>query len=220
MLTFDPIEHRYYWNGKAVPNVTSIIEPYLTDYWRIPAQILRDAQARGTAVHIATDLYDQGVLDWKSVHPIVEPYLMGWVKFRREVPFQIRRSEHRMYSVRFGFAGTLDRSGPCGPEEWLLDIKTSEHLMPSVGPQVAAYDQLLDEEERAQAVAAGAAIMPRQRGRVRKCVQLRDNGLYKIHTLADQSDFGTFLACLTVYRFGGKHGIEHNRLSSDQRIPA
>ena len=61
-FTFDPIEHIYRFDGQRVPSVTQILEP-LIDYSGVPNGVLQYAADRGTAVHLATEFYDDGDLD-------------------------------------------------------------------------------------------------------------------------------------------------------------
>ncbi|HEQ71945.1 MAG TPA: hypothetical protein ENN69_05605 [Spirochaetia bacterium] len=85
---------------------------------------------RGRAIHRATALYDLGRLDWPSVDPRIEPFVQGWVKFRKEVGGVITAIEQPVSNIALGYTGTFDRIiskcalHPTG--NLLIDIKTNE----------------------------------------------------------------------------------------------
>ena len=69
---------------------------------------------RGTAVHLATALYDKGTLDERTVDPVIRGSLESWKKYRDGyTPSSIERT---LYDPVYGLCGTVDRLA-------LLDIK-------------------------------------------------------------------------------------------------
>lgn len=137
-LHFDEGAHRYTYNGVMVPNVTSVLEATLDQFAHVPADRLEYAREIGQAVHTATALYDLDDLVFDSVPLAVLPYLEAWIRFRSETGFMPSGIEERVFHPRHFYAGTLDRTGELFGVDSLIDIKSGV-LMPSVGPQTAAY---------------------------------------------------------------------------------
>jgi hypothetical protein len=95
----------------------------IDDSWRD-----EHAMDRGTAVHLATQFYDEGDLDEASVSAEVRPYLDAYRKWRREMPeFEIaRKPELKVANPGLDITGTLDRIVAKPKNNWLIvvDIKT------------------------------------------------------------------------------------------------
>ena len=187
MLTFNEDEHKYYWNGVAVPGVTSLLAP-LNNFDSVPRDVLAAACFRGTAVHSCCELHDIGELDENTVDAEWLPYLDAWRLFRLENVTEWELIEAQVYHKTLGYAGTLDRFGTVSGVQAVLDIKTSAAVYPSVGPQLSAYLNALK------------TTMP---GKVeRMTVQLGSNGKYKITKHKnDAADWSVFLSCLTIYNY-------------------
>lgn len=194
MLTFDPVEHRYFLDGQEVPGVTSILRP-LQNFSGIDPAVLRAKADLGTAVHKAAELDDADDLDEDSVDPAVAPYLKAWRKFRAETGARILHSERQLGSRALRFAGTLDRVAILPrltqSTTWLLDLKTSTQIDAWVGVQLAAYRLLLEEaDESVDALGA---------------VQLLPDGRYKLHPFKHPDDSRCFVALLTVHHWRCKN---------------
>lgn len=187
MLTFDDGSHKYFWNGKHVPNVTSILE-ILHNFDSVPADVLQAASERGTAVHLACEYWDRGILDESTVDESIVGYLEGWKSFLKDTNPQWSMIEAQFYSEAFGYAGTLDRKGQIFGCEATLDIKTSVASHPVWGVQTAAYSNGLKS--------------PKDK---RFTVQLRDNGTYRLNEWKDSTDWSVFVSLLTVNNFLRKH---------------
>ncbi len=107
-IVFEPKSHVYYYDGKPLPSVTTILKAegfidtsFYDDYSR----------ERGSLVHLATQLYDTEVLDEESIDPVIVPYLDAWKKFRKETGFIIEQIETPVFNPAYGYAGTPDRIG-------------------------------------------------------------------------------------------------------------
>lgn len=155
---FDPARHVYTVDGVRVPSVTQVLEAVgISDFSMVPPDRLQYAQDLGTAVHAATEAYDQDDLDYGSIAgTVVEPYLEAWSKFRKETGFVPRlieaRGVARAGGQRYGYC--LDREGDLSGRPTILDIKTGEPSR-AWGPQLAAYEEsqfLLDGQHRRRAV--------------------------------------------------------------------
>ena len=183
MLTFDEVAHRYTWNGRVVPGVTTILKP-LQDFSGIPPAVLSAKADLGTRVHLATELDDAGTLDEASITDDVRPYLEAWRQFKRVNDPLVVMAEQRVYHPVLGYAGTLDRVLFIRDEEWLVDLKTSAAVPVSAGPQTAAYAHALGQPEIKR-----AALL------------LRPDGAYLFSPLANPSDWAAFQSCLVIHRF-------------------
>ena len=83
MKTYDPATHTYKTDDVVRPGVTTILKkarlidtdaPWFDEYSR----------DRGTAVHLACELWDLGTLDESTLDPVLVPYLDGWRLFMAE----------------------------------------------------------------------------------------------------------------------------------------
>lgn len=183
---FDPAAHVYRVNGQPVPSVTQILEAAgITDYSAVPPDRLAYARELGTAVHTATEAYDQDDLDFESIQgTVVEQYLIQWRDFCRAAKFEPALIEHRgignLSGARYGF--TVDRAGLMGGLPVVLDIKTGTRSR-SWGIQLAAYEYALWQQDG--------------RHRRRVVVQLDDES-WKLHTMDGTSDLDIFRAALAL----------------------
>lgn len=193
-LDFDPAGHVYRLDGAVVPGVTTVIAS-LYDFSSIPAWILDRKSAIGRAVHLATELYDDGDLDEESVDPVVRPYLDAWIRFRKETGCAVLHSERQMSDPLLRYAGTVDRVLAFGSVRWIADIKSTVVLDPAVGVQTAGYKRL--------AIAEGLADESAKRA----AVQLRPDGTYRFVPYEKPDDERCFLSLLNVYHWRQKnHG--------------
>ena len=197
MLTFDEATHTYRHAGVVVPSVTQVLG-VLYNLAGIPPEVLIAAQERGTAVHTATQYYDEGELDEEQFHrdmPELVGYLEGWKKFLRDCQPLWREIEKPLFNHTMQYAGTPDRWGDfthAGQRIKMaqVDIKTSEVVHPLWGVQTAAYNH--------------AANRPHAR---RFTLQLRKDGTYRIREWIDHEDFSVFVACLTARRWKERHHL-------------
>lgn len=196
MLQFDADKHEYRLDGAVVPSVTQVTDGLLTDLSMVPPDILRRAAEFGQAVHAACEYDDDGTLDEDSLDVSLLPYLAGYRKFKAEAKPEVLANELKVYSRKYGFAGTLDRVMRFGRglPRCLVDLKTNTQLLPAVGPQTAAY-QLAWEEMGNPALTKRFAL------------QLLPND-YRLEPLTDPMDRHVFLSCLTVARWRKTHGIQ------------
>ncbi|WP_284459710.1 PD-(D/E)XK nuclease family protein [Cupriavidus campinensis] len=189
-LLFDEASHTYTADGVVIPSVTQILAP-LNDLSFIKPDVLQYKRELGTAVHKATELYDQGELDEATVPAVVQPYLDGWIRLRAELSFEILGMEERVFHPAHRYAGTYDRLVLLDGKRCIWDLKTGG-MFPSYGPQTAAYKNAVEK-------ASGKRV----EGRF--TVELRDDGTYRLHEMSDPEDWPVFLGCLALHRFKNKH---------------
>ena len=190
MFTFDETRHLYTLDGRPLLSVTQILERSgIVDYSFLPPATRNMALARGSAVHLATALDDEGDLDEAALDPILLPYLEGWRKFRRDTGFSPDQIEHRGFHPQHKYAGTKDRRGtfPGKSSRFDLDIKCGQ-AQPWVWLQLAAYQ----------------ALEPEPRTKLPYVVELPGDGTWREYPRPANWNFDLyfnyFLSCLTVCR--------------------
>lgn len=190
-LTFDPAEHRYTLDGRVLPSVTQILEPY-EDWSGINPEVLAAAMERGTRVHAAAALMLDGFIGPHDSGDDIAPYLVQFDRFLSESGFVSALSEARVYSTKLGYAGTLDLYGGLpNRKSVLIDIKTGS-VPRTAGPQTAAYARALKE-------CHGYGMDTKYR----YALLLRPEG-YKLIPLADTNDDQVFLAAITMHNWSNK----------------
>lgn len=140
-LSYNAENHTYYYKGKLVPSVNQILksEGVIPDF-TFPA-----AKAKctlGTYVHQAIDLHFQQILDESSLQGKVKDYFNGFRKFQSHLSINPVAVEKKMYSERWGFAGTSDFF----TDKILYDIKCSATIYPYYSLTLAAYKILTEED--------------------------------------------------------------------------
>lgn len=192
-LTFDADKHEYRFAGKVIPSVTQILAP-LSNFGAVHPDVLAAAQQFGTAVHLACELDDLGQLDLAALDPALVPYLEGWRAFCADYAVKWDAIESRIFHAPMGYAGTLDRAGLVKGKQAIVDIKSGATLMPSVGPQLAAYAQ---------------AYSPIGRAMDRYAVRLFPNG-YEVKQYFSPTDWPVFASLITLRSFCASQRITLN----------
>lgn len=193
MIRFIEETHQYFDDAGRLPSVTEILGACIPQYEGIRQEVLEHASARGRAVHKACELYDKNELDYSTLDEQIIPYLEAWILFIKDTGFVVGYSEQVVYSNKFRYAGTLDRTGIIAGRRVIVDIKTTVALSPVTGLQLAGYKQ-----------AALEYLGSPGEGK-RFAVQLKDNGKYLIKEYSDPSDFNVFLSCLQLYQWKMKN---------------
>lgn len=190
-LTFDADTHTYRWDGEVVPSVTQLLRP-LMDFSHVRPDVLDAAAAFGTAVHKACELADLDQLDEDELDPALAPYLAGWRKFCREHECRWDAIERTVFHKDLRYAGTLDRAGQVDGAHSIVDIKSGSALMPTTGPQLAAYARAHDPN--------GALFR-------RFAVRLFPDG-YELKQYTSALDWPTFASLVTVRQFCNTHNLK------------
>lgn len=191
MLTFDEALHRYYWHGKPVPGVTSVIDDLL-DWSAIPLEHRERVLAEGRAIHAMAEWHFAGELDavpdWMAGR---HRALLAFIEEKRFEPIAI---EQRVYHPLHQYAGTLDLRGRMlyqGAQiTAFLDIKRSLYGGRVTGVQIAAYQGAYAAENKGEG----------ENDR-RFALHLGADGKYRLEEFESRNDFGVFVACLTRHRF-------------------
>lgn len=153
------------------------------------------ARDLGTATHLATQLDDRAELDEASVDESVRPRLEAWRAFRRDFQPFWSVIELRLYDVKLGITGQLDRLGDIAAvgRGALIDIK-SPSKYPWHAAQIAAYWHL--------ARGAGYSVRYFASVHLGAKYEIRE---YSPGDIAEGADI--FFAALKVARHQEKHGI-------------
>lgn len=194
-LTFEPDSHTYRMDGVIIPSVTQILAP-LSDFSDVPADVLKAASEFGTAVHRACELDDRRTLNVSTLDAALLPYLCAWRIFCKDFDAQWAMIESFVYHPTLRYCGQLDRFGMLAKNKYVVDIKTTAELYPTVGPQLAAYRMALPETMRERCL--------------RMAVQLKADGTYTTRTYVDQNDWPVFASLVTLKNWCTKHGITPN----------
>lgn len=199
-LTFDPVAHRYYYDGAPVPNVTSILAPY-SAYKDFDTASMDVARQKGQHVHRTIELDIAGTLDEATLPDWLAPVLKEWRRFVSDTRFVCQRSEHRVYHPLYRYAGTLDLIGSMYDREpVLIDLKRSFLGGHSIGMQTAAYLEAFHaakpKEERSQKFEASYQ---------RFALRLREDSRYQMKSLSDPLDKTDFLAALALHNRGVRY---------------
>ena len=190
-LVLDRKSHEYRLDGRRLAGVTEVIEAagmmppmYGPADWYL---------GRGSAVHAATALLDEGTLDEASVDPQAAGYVDAYRAMRTTVgtDLVVQEIETSRYHETLGYAGTPDRvvrwRGRLGVLEIKCGVDAGWHAI-----QLASYLRLVQGAE------------------TRLTVYLQKDGKWNLDECKPQNqraDFDTFLAALTLYRWREAHGV-------------
>jgi hypothetical protein len=187
-LDFDPITHSYTVDGLKVPSVTQILSAVgLSDYSRVPKNVLEEASVRGSAVHRIIEMSDMGQLiecpEW------ARGYLSAWERFLIEKSVCILECETIIFNEKLRYAGTLDRVALVSGKTYILEIKTTQEEMRGHQIQTAGYK---------------LAYKPSVVNRcpvLRAAVYVRADGTYSFKEHTRPGAENVFLSALQVYRW-------------------
>ena len=192
-LIFRESDHTYWLGEKKLPGVTTILS-ILGGYEGVPKHLLERAARRGTAVHKMTELDDAGELDVGALSDEMIGYLSAWQDFKRIVRPEICDAEVQGHHAKLLYAGTRDRCLAIKGKLGILDIKSSYMLMPTTGPQTAAYAEIFNQ-----------GVARADQAKKRWGLRLAKDGSYELKEYTDAGDMTTFVSCLNLYRWAEKH---------------
>ena len=199
-LTLDEATHTYRLGDRVLPSVTQITAT-IAPLFGSPRGVLEAKADLGTAVHLATQFYDEGDLDRDSLPAVVLPYLDAYVRFRQETGFKPIAVEEKVFSELYGFAGTLDRVGEFTKlkggrraSRAIVDLKATYRILPASGPQTAGYQYAWNERR------------PSKKADRRFVLQLKADQTYRLEECADPTDWSVFASALTILHWTARHG--------------
>lgn len=159
---------------------------------------------RGSMIHRATALYDEGLLDWYNLDKRIKPYVEAYKRFLAESGAKPLLIEQYVVNKKLGYCGTLDRiygkSALWPTGRLLVDIKTTE---------ATAVTRL---QTMAYKLAYGA-----RRPIARGFVALRKDGTYKAGIYTEGAvDKAAWMACLQLVNWRERTG-ETDDNENDER---
>ena len=193
---------RYQVSGTRVPSVTEILDfAGLSDFSRIPKDVLENAANRGKWAHYFCERISHGIDGDEltaefEIPEEVEPRLEAYRKFLAESRFEAIEVEHVVVSTARGYAGTVDLIGNLpGVGLSLIDVKLPILAAASWKLQTAGYALAYEHQ-------ANTMIQARY------SLQLSKEGRYNLtphqETYTDTHDF---LAAVRVAHFKIRNGI-------------
>jgi hypothetical protein len=115
-FVFRPEDHTYLLKAQILPSVTQILSGC-----GLIHEAAEDYLIRGRVVHRCCELLARGKLDWKTVDPRVDRWVLSYEKFLKHQRWVANAVEFSSYSQAYLFAGTWDADFT---DNWLLDLKT------------------------------------------------------------------------------------------------
>jgi hypothetical protein len=173
------------------------------------------AATKGTYVHDATALHDQGRLNDATVSDELRPYLDGYKLFLEECTPEWSRIEAMFADDVSDVAGTVDRVGTITvkgvPQKVVVDLKTGRGGSAPWHPiQLAGYQHLLTQYLSRRGQTREAAQIKRYG------LYLRGDGRYTLTPYTNTFDAAVFTSALTIAHWitqvgpkQGRHGWQH-----------
>lgn len=195
-LEFDAATHTYTLDGRRLPSVTQVIKAVIP--YHLPSATEWHRQ-RGTALHAATHLLDEGALDWSTVDPAISGRLAAYQKFRQHFvgDLNIEASEKPIMHPTYRYAGCLDKVFFIpGMGLILADLKST--IDPTVQIQLGGYACAWNANEKVMKIRRAFAL------------ELHDDETYRTQWFDDaelKHGMQQFLACLTVHNFLAQHNL-------------
>ena len=153
----------------------------------------RISKNRAANIGELTHKYIEGAMKGEKpkmpVNKQIRNGIKAFAKWAKENKFKPKLVERKVYSKRFGYAGTLDSEGLINNKLAIVDIKTSNRIYDEMRYQVAAYQNAREEE-------TGKKYAERWIIRLGK-----EDGEFEANKLDNyEKDFKGFLAALVLYR--------------------
>lgn len=193
-ISFNPEGHIYTVNGEVYPSVTQVLAETCMGW--MPSD--ETAMQLGTAFHEATAILDRGqTLDPDSVDERIIPDLRVYQQALEDLEWHPAMIEKPLASVRYRFAGTMDRAYNSNSGTIICDLKRGEpcawHSL-----QAAAYHLAYCEM---------FGVTGRAERDVSRCTMYCGGDSVKIKWHEDMRDCAVFLSALQVYNWRAKHNL-------------
>lgn len=178
MLEFDKEKHKYKFDGKSIPSVTTIIGDVLKgDRGEIEQS---QAMLKGEVIHKTLEYLDKGILG--EYDQRIKKYVEAWEAFKLDYKPKFLSIEEMRVDPKILFAGTIDRVATINGEKTIIDIKTGK-----------SYKEYPIQT-------AGYALLFEPVATRRMCVFFDEDG-YKVEEHTNPNDIEVFKALLLVWRF-------------------
>lgn len=140
-----------YFSGSTTILEAYPLSSYLVD-WKVrqgateAERILKEAGSRGVSVHSGIEMLLKGMeLQYSGYSNDEWNRLHSFTLWHKEYKPEIISTEQRIFSEKYGYAGTFDVLCKISGEMLLGDWKTSSNIYPHFWLQLASYAQALEE---------------------------------------------------------------------------
>lgn len=105
-LYFGRDTHTFAANGEPLISVTTVLKQagMTPDYSFVDPWYAQ----RGTYIHKATELWENGTLDEDTIDPLISGYVDAYKACRRDFPVTVTGQEIRLWHPQLKFAGIID----------------------------------------------------------------------------------------------------------------
>ena len=204
-LEFEPRSHTYTLDGEPVPSVTTILEAEgLVDYSYAPALAMERGSEVHKAIHFELERATTGGISAESRERLES---RGWLHYVEsalcaldELGAVTFRSEQFVFHSALRYAGRLDWLGffrDRRDDAVIIDFKSTSHIQPGMGLQLAAYAD------------AWEAMNPGARVAARYVLRLHPNlpRGYSLEEFKNRDDRATWRAAVVVHHWKRARGL-------------
>ena len=147
--------------GKALDEIE--ISTLLTEAKSAHTKRLSKAGDIGTLIHEWLGKYIKARIEKKPIpkRPVnkeMQKAIDGFFSWARKNEVKLIASEQKVYSKRYGYAGTFDLFASVNGKKTIIDFKTSKEIYPEMFLQASAYLQA-KEEELGKTISGGVSIL-------------------------------------------------------------
>lgn len=171
--------------AEPLPRVTHILDAVGLgpDLSMVAADVLAAAMKRGTAVHEAIEALSYGYFE--GCDPAITGYVDAYRTFVAESGYRVIAAEVEVTHPAWRYRGHPDSVGWIGSNRAVLDFKTG--VSDGVAYQLVGYAEAWNAEHPTELITAAA------------CVELRENGTYRVTEVDLGAAKPVWFAAVTVY---------------------
>lgn len=199
-FSFNEEIHEYRVGSQVVPACTAVLSAGgLVGQWFVSQDVLERKSDLGRQVHRACHLHNIGTLG--EYDPRVKPHLHAWIHFKEHCrTFKLLSSEFQTVASLNGmqFGMQIDCNALVDGADTIIELKIGQ-IYPHHAIQTAGYAAGLPHPKYTSTMARFVA-------RKRIAVELRSNGVPKVHTFEEKSDYDVFSSLLHIASWKQRHG--------------
>ena len=192
-VIFNSETHAYYHPESKIRllSVTDVlkIEGFINPYFYDEA-----SRIRGQAVHKAVELIEKGTLNPKSIDPIIQPYVDGYLLFKKETGARALRCEMKVWDPDLNYAGRLDWFGLLNGLS-VIDVKTGS-MADWTKYQLAGYWGCVNKTALEHYGLPPELRHPQQIKRYG--LELRPTGKYNLQPFTNPNDYRLFQSMVSL----------------------
>ena len=178
--------HIYTVAGEPWRSVTQVVGSALGNpYERVKPEILEPARMRGKRIDTAILYYNEGDLDWNSIHDGDRPWIQSYIDWQKATGFKpdTKRSQKIVLLEDLKVAGTPDLPGTLFEKTVLIDLKSVAKI----------------QFKHLAAQTAGYCLGMKEIWRDRYGLKLIPGKMAKLVPCKNPDDFAAFRAMCTVH---------------------